>query len=102
MRVHLLALPNTQTTRAFYLDGFCLRTILFARLLKRLGHEVILYASEDNEAECDHCIRVLTKAEQAEFIGSTPYQQVSWEHNTPLAIAFNTKAASHLRSIKGP
>ena len=50
MRFHLLAPPNTQTTRAYSLSGFTQATIRFARILKDLGHTVFLYASEENDA----------------------------------------------------
>jgi hypothetical protein len=36
-------------------------TIKFARLLKMMGHTVILYASEENEAPCDELVTVITK-----------------------------------------
>lgn len=102
MRIHLFSTPNTQTTRAFYLDGFCLRTILFSRLLKRLGHEVILYGVEQTEAECDHFVQVITEAERKQLIGEVPYQAASFDFNMPLAQHFNARAANHLRSVKQP
>lgn len=74
MRFHLLAPPNVQTTRAYSLDGFCMATIRMARLLKELGHEVILYGSEENEAPCDELVRVITKEEQKVLLDGLDYQ----------------------------
>lgn len=102
MRVHLLSVPNTQSTAAYYLDGFAQRTILFAKLLKLMGHEVVLYGVEENEAPCDTFVKCLTPKEQAEFIGETPYQCVSFEHGSPLFLTFNTRAADYIRANKGP
>jgi len=97
-----LSIPNTQTTAAYYLDGFATRTILFARLLKALGHEVVLYGVEENEAPCDLFVQCVTKQEQQTFIGAVPYQCVNFDGTTPLFLTFNTRAAAHIRSIKQP
>ncbi len=74
MRCHLLALPSAQTTRAYSLCGFTQATIRMARILELLGHQVCLYASEDNDAPCDELVTVITKAEQAAILGEVAYQ----------------------------
>lgn len=102
MRVHLLSVPNTQTTAEFPLDGFCVRTMLFASLLKRLGAEVVLYGVQANEAPCDGFVSCLSAEEQRGFIGDTPYAAVPFDANSPLFATFNKRAAQHLRSIKQP
>lgn len=102
LKVHLLSVPNTQTTAAYYLDGFAQRTILFAKLLTRMGHEVVLYGVEENEAPCDQFVSCLTKKEQAGFIGETPYQCVPFEMSSPLFMTFNTRAAHAIRGTKSP
>lgn len=102
MRVHLLACPNTQTTAAFALDGFCTRTRLFSALLKRLGHEVYLYGSEDNDADCDHFITCITKAEQQAILGETPYQYAPFDGSHLLWLTFNARAGAHIRVVKQP
>lgn len=102
MRVHLLAVPNTQTTDAYPLDGFCVRTRYFARLLKRLGYEVILYGVGDNDTPCDEFVACLSTEEQRACIGDTPYQAVRFEPASPLFLTFNKRAAIHLRGIKRP
>ncbi len=79
MRVHLLALPNVQTTRDYSLDGFCVATRRFARILKELGHTVYLYASEENDAPCDELVTVITKEEQTTLIGDVPYQYAAMD-----------------------
>lgn len=102
MRIHLLAVPNTQTTDAYPLDGFCVRTRYFARLLMRLGHEVILYGVGENDTPCSAFVQVLTTDEQRAFIGDTPYQAVPFDAQTPLFFAFNSRVAIHLRNVKQP
>lgn len=93
-RIHLLALPNTQTTREYSLDGFSQMTIRFARMMKDLGHTVYLYASEENEAPCDELITVITKEEievmlahtvnKDGVIDPTPYQYAFIEEWSPI------------------
>lgn len=102
MRIHLLSVPNTRTTAAYPLDGFCTRTQLFARLLKRLGHTVYLYGVAENEAPCDEFISCLTADEQASGCGSVPYQSVSFDGASPLFTAFNVRAAQAIRDRKQP
>ena len=84
MRVHLLNLPNVQSTREFDLDGFNTMNRRFATILKNLGHHVTLYASEDNDFACDELVTTITKAEQAQVIGSQIYQHANISHENPL------------------
>lgn len=80
MRVHLIAPPNTQTTRAYSLDGFTSATIRFAKVLKLLGYEVFLYGSEENEAPCHEFISVISKDDQKKMLGDCPYQYAAKEN----------------------
>lgn len=80
MRVHLLALPNVQTTRDYPLDGFCAATINFAKVLRMLGAHVTLYASEENEAPCDELVTVITKEEQKVLLDGWPYQYAALDN----------------------
>lgn len=74
----------------------------FARLLKELGHTVILYASEDNEAPCDELVTVITKAEQDEHLGNTPYQYAAFENIYPLWQISNGRMIEEIGKRKQP
>lgn len=102
MRFHLLSVPNTVLTADFPLDGFCHRTRMFAALLKRLGHEVVLYGVEGSDTPCDQFVACLSRAEYDGFVGATPYQHVPFEPSTPLFLTFNTRAAQTIRGLKRP
>ena len=102
MRVHLMALPNVQTTGAYDLDGFCTMGIRFAKVLKALGHTVILYASEENEAPCDELITVVTKAEQAKIIGNDAYQHANIHPDNPLWALANPRLITEIGKRKQP
>lgn len=111
-RIHLLALPNVQTTRDYSLCGFCIATIRFAKLLKSLGHEVILYASELNEAPCDELVTVITKEEQEVILANTrnpkgeveatPYQYAYIEEWSPLFQLSNGRIIREIAARKKP
>lgn len=88
MRFHLLALPSAQTTKAYDLCGFTQATIRFAKLLKGLGHTVILYASEENEAECDELVTVITKEETETLLSSTTNPKTGLPDPTPYQYAY--------------
>jgi glycosyltransferase involved in cell wall biosynthesis len=112
MRFHLLALPNVQTTREYSLCGFCVATIRFAKLLKSLGHEVILYASEENEAPCDELVTVITKEEISSLLGATrnragepevtPYQYAHIEEWSPIWQLANARMIREISKRKQP
>lgn len=102
MRVHLLAPPNAQTTRAYSLDGFTMATMRFAALLKSLGHTVILYASEENEAPCDQLIPVISKEEQESILGPVPYQYAALENTLGLWQLTATRTSRQIAALKQP
>lgn len=102
MRFHLMALPNCQTTWEYDLDGFNVATIRFATLLKSLGHYVILYASEENDAPCDELVTITTKAEQAAVIGSAQYQHAHIGMENPLWQLANPRLITEIGKRKQP
>lgn len=87
-RIHLLALPSTQTTKEYDLCGFTQATIRFARLLKNLGHHVILYGSEENEAPCDEFVTVITKEEASTLLDATTNPATGLRDPTPYQYAY--------------
>lgn len=106
-QVHLLALPNVQTTADYSLDGFCQMTIKFARLLKELGYTVILYASEENEAPCDELVTIITREEQETFLNATfpeptPYQYAYIEEWSPIWQLANARMIKEVGRRKHP
>lgn len=101
-RFHLLALPNAQTTREYSLDGFAQCTIRFATLLKRLGHYVTLYGSEENEAPCDEFVSCISKADQKTLLGECEYQHAAIEERYPLWQMANVKMALEIKRRKQP
>ncbi len=102
MRIHLLAPPNAQTTKQYSLDGFCIATIKFARMMKNLGHTVILYGSEENEAPCDELVTVITKEEQEKCLGKTPYQYAATGEHLGIWTLSNSRIKQEIAKRKKP
>jgi glycosyltransferase involved in cell wall biosynthesis len=54
-------------------------------MMKSLGHTVYLYASEDNQAECDELITIAPKKDQKAWFGDHDYEQnffnLTWNPN---------------------
>lgn len=108
----MLALPNVQTTKDYSLCGFCTATRKFAQLLKELGHEVILYASEQNDAPCDELVTVIKKEEQETLLANTknakgeieptPYQYAYIESWSPIWQLANARMIKEIGKRKRP
>lgn len=111
-RIHLLALPNTQTTKDYSLCGFCSATRNFARMLHELGHEVILYASEECDVPYSELVTVITREEQEVMlqtttnaegkIEATPYQYAHIEAWSPIWQLANARTIREIGKRKQP
>jgi glycosyltransferase involved in cell wall biosynthesis len=55
-------------------------TIRMAKLLKELGHAVILYASDENEAPCNELVSILSKEEQKTILAGCKYQYAALDN----------------------
>lgn len=103
MRFHLLMLPNTESTREYYLDGFNLLGMRMARLLKGQGHEVILYGGERNEAPCDEHVCVVTNEERDVLMEGIPYQYAGFfSEMYPLWKLANNRMIREIEKRKRP
>lgn len=88
-RIHLLSLPNCGLTKAYSLDGFSQVTMRFARILKDLGHYVMLYGPEKNECDApyDELITVITKEERDVMLNDTVNKETGRHDPTPYQYA---------------
>ena len=104
MTIHLLALCHTESTRAWEFCAYTSRNRKWATMMTRLGHEVILYAGEANEAECAEHVTLATRAEQRAWFpwydGSMPFNDFDpagegWR-------TFNARAVAAIRERAKP
>jgi FkbM family methyltransferase len=65
--IHLLSLPHTETTKDYSWCAFTSLVINMATMMTQQGHKVILYAGENNEAECFEHVNCSGKPKSSDF-----------------------------------
>jgi glycosyltransferase involved in cell wall biosynthesis len=81
MRLHVVSLPHTQTTKAYSTCAYTEKVRKFATMMKQRGHEVFLYAGDENEADCTELITCITREEQIEFGFNGPADYLNIDFN---------------------
>jgi uncharacterized protein YbaR (Trm112 family) len=83
VRLHVVSLPHTQTTKAYNSCAFTALTRNFCQMMTDGGHEVFLYASEDNDADVAELIPCISKQRQREsgFHGPEDMGKVEFRHD---------------------
>jgi len=100
-RFHVINLPHTQTTALYNACAYTQKVIKFCRMMKSLGHEVYLYASEENEAPCDELITIVSKKEQRKWFGEYDFKQqffkIEWNETLPHWTIPNARAVEEIK-----
>lgn len=98
MRLHVVSLPHTQTTKAYSTCAFTEKTRKFATMMTQRGHEVFLYAGEENEAECTEHVVCITKQQQSKYGFNVPsdYLKIDFNAEQPWQ-EFNDQVIAELR-----
>ncbi len=100
-RFHVVSLPHTQTTAEYVACAYTQKVVKFCRMMKSLGHEVYLYASEENEAPCDELITIVSKKEQREWFGEYDFKQhlfnIEWNETLPHWTIPNARAITEIK-----
>jgi glycosyltransferase involved in cell wall biosynthesis len=68
-----------------------------------MGNKVYLYASEDNEADCDELITIITKKEQEELInvtGPENMHNIRWDNSLDYWMMSNERACNEISKRK--
>ncbi len=100
MKLHLCGLPHTQTVRQVSVCAFTQKIIKFCKMMKPLGYEIILYAGDENEAECDELVTLVTREEQRDWYGEfdlnlIPFQ-ATWASADHTWQTFNSRAIAEI------
>ena len=106
-RFHVISLPHTQTTTEYTACAYTQKVIKFCRMMKSLGHEVYLYASEDNESPCDELITIVTKKEQHKWFKGYDFKlqlpnALIWEPSLPYWSIPNSRAVAEIKARAKP
>lgn len=91
---HVVSLPHTQTTAEYTHCAYTQKVRKFCNMMTNLGHEVILYASEENEARVSELVTVITKEKQRELFGDYDHTKVpfkiTWDTYDPAWVEMNS------------
>lgn len=97
MRFHVVALPHTQVTKEFTSCAFTEKVRRFCAMMTNLGHEVILYAGEKNEAPVAEHVVCISEELRAAAVGTNHYTTASFDTNLPHWQVFNATVIDQMR-----
>lgn len=88
MRLHVISLPHTQTTKAYSTCAYTEKVRKFSSMMTDLGIETYLYAGSKNEARCTEHICCITPFQQrkAGFRGPKDYLKIDFNAPEPWGI----------------
>ena len=96
MRLHIAALPHTQTTWAYSSCAYTGKLLGFCRMMMDRGHEVFLYSGEENEAPCTEHIVCVSEADRAAHVGQNHFTSASFDSSLPFWKSANAKMAEEI------
>lgn len=102
VRFHVVSLPHTQTTIAYSSCAYTQKVRGFCRMMKDLGHFVVLYSGEENDASCDEHVCCITEYERAASLGGKPYSSGSFDASMHHWRAFNRNVVDAINKIAEP
>lgn len=107
MRFHILSLPHTQTTKQYSWCAYTQKVRKFCDMMTSLGHEVFLYAGEENEAKCTELVPVLSTAEVDSWFGHLNWETDlfpadGWEPAQPWWKTANSRAITEIAKRREP
>lgn len=95
MRFHVVALPHTHVSAAFSACAFTQKVLRFCQMMTGLGHEVFLYAGEQNEAPVMEHIVCVNEADRLAAVGDRHYTAADWGH--PVWSGFNGRVIAEMK-----
>lgn len=102
MRFHVVALPHTHVTKDFASCAFTEKVRRFCIMMTDLGHEVILYAGEKNEAPVTEHVVCINEDLRAAAVGTNHYTTASFDTNLPHWQVFNATVINKMRERLEP
>ena len=100
MKMHIVALPTTNTTEAYLTCAYTQKVVKFCNAMSARGHEIYLYGGYTNSARCKEFVPCITKEEQAlfGFKGPEDYQKIIWEPTEDIFQTFNPRVIDAIRA----
>lgn len=99
MRFHVVSLPNTQTTKDYSWSPYTQKVRKFTDMMHSLGHEVVLYAGEANEALCTEHVVCITEEERSHHF---PQRWPGHDPSTPGRKLFMSRVIEGIAQRRDP
>jgi len=96
MRFHVVGLPHVHVTDEYSACAFTMKVKNFCRMMKDRGHQVFLYAGEQNEAPCDEHIICISEPDRALHVGDRHYTEAPWLPESRAWTIFNQNATAQI------
>ena len=80
MKLHVLAIPHTVTTKEYLSCAFTQKVLKFCKMMSP-HYDIIHYGHEDSEVECDH-VSVTTNKDLEKAYGSYDWRKEFFRHST--------------------
>lgn len=102
MRFHLVGLPHTQITDDFSACAFTEKIRKFAIMMTGLGHEVILYAGDQNTAPVKEFVSCFTEEDRLKALAGAHFSDVKWDAKLPFWKKFNATVGLEIMKRQQP
>jgi glycosyltransferase involved in cell wall biosynthesis len=101
MRLHIVSLPHTRTTKDYLTCAYTQKVVKGAKMFMDAGHEVFLYSSDENEAPCTEHIPLITQADREAWgfgdVFDTAVTPFLWDANQIYWSTMNVRAIEEIR-----
>lgn len=105
MRLHVLGLPWTETTRSYLHCAYTQKVLKLCDMMSR-GYEVVLYAGEENEARVAEHVPLISRDERVAWFGEWDenglFGNIDWNPASPWWQAFNGRAIAEVSKRAEP
>lgn len=98
-RFHMVTMPHVQVNRQWNACAYTMKDLKFQSMMSARGHEVIMYANEGSDADCE-IVTMLTENERAGWFGSHDRQKLydlRWDSNESYWKLFAERAIPALK-----
>ena len=104
---HVIGLPHTKISKEYLPCAYSQKTLNFCKMMKSLGHKVILYAPQGSDPSiCDQLVEVVTDSEQERWFGHTNWRKdffpIQWEGTEEYWTSMNSRVIGKMHGLIQP
>ena len=104
IRLHVLAVPHTASTKEYTVCAFTQKVINFCKMYKEMGMHVIHYGHEESDVICDEHVTVTDRALLERVYGIYDWKNQGLKYNQEDEVfqTFNTNCIKEIEKRKQP